>query len=219
MVESNLKVFHYKTIDSTQKEIWRRVKNGTIEDRTMIIADIQTSGIGTHGRVWHTDEENNIAFSVYFDFSNTKCKVKKLDGLTVGIAENIVKSFKDLYDIDLDIKFPNDIFCNGKKLGGILTETKVQDGFVRCVVIGIGINTNQTEFADEIKEVATSVRREFGIEVDSEKAIPLLGTVLCREMSVWGRFLKGEDCSIVFHWDRVFLVHVLSGEEPLESKR
>ena len=59
---NDFKVFHYKTIDSTQKEIWRRFENGTILDRTMIIADIQTSAIGTHGRVWHTDEENNIAF-------------------------------------------------------------------------------------------------------------------------------------------------------------
>ena len=71
----------------------------------------------------------------------------------------------------MDIKFPNDIYCNGKKLGGILTETKVQDGLVRCVVIGIGINTNQVQFTDEIEGIATSIRREFGIEVDNEKVI------------------------------------------------
>ena len=169
------KIFHYKTIDSTQKEIWRRFKNKTIKDKTMIIADIQTAGIGTHGRIWHTDEENNIAFSIYFDFSKKNCKVEELDGLTVRIANKIVRVFKEMYDIDLDIKFPNDIYCNGRKLGGILTETKVQNGLVRCVVIGIGINTNQVKFADEIKDVATSVRREFGIEVDNRKAICTIG--------------------------------------------
>ena len=172
------KIFHYKTIDSTQKEIWRRFKNETIKDKTMIIADIQTAGIGTHGRIWHTDEENNIAFSVYFDFSKKNCRVDELDGLTVRIAKKIVMVFKEMYDIDLDIKFPNDIYCNGKKLGGILTESKVQNGLVRCVVIGIGINTNQVEFADEIKEIATSVRREFGIEVDNRKVMGPLGSVL-----------------------------------------
>ena len=165
------KVIHYKTIDSTQKEIWRRVENGTIENKTIVIADIQTSGIGTHGRTWHTDEENNIAFSVYFDLSKSKLKVNSLEGLTVKLAENIVKIFYKLYGISLDIKFPNDIYCNGKKLGGILTETKVQDGIVKCLVIGIGINTNQIKFADEIKEIATSVRREFGIEVENRKVI------------------------------------------------
>ncbi len=174
------KVFHYKIIDSTQKEIFRRVENGSIEDRTIINADIQTSGIGTHGRVWHTDEENNIAFSVYFDLSKMNCKIDKLDGLTVKIAEDIVKVFRKLYGINLDIKFPNDIYCNGRKLGGILTETKVQNGLVRCVVIGVGINTNQIMFADEIKDIATSIRREFGIEVENSKVISeffALGTV------------------------------------------
>ena len=176
---NGFKIFHYKTIDSTQKEIWRRFKNKTIKDKTMIIADIQTAGIGTHGRIWHTDEENNIAFSVYFDFSKKNCRVDELDGLTVRIAKKIVSVFKEMYDIDLDIKFPNDIYCNGKKLGGILTESKVQNGLVRCVVIGIGINTNQVEFADEIKEIATSVRREFGIEVDNRKVICTIGTGTC----------------------------------------
>ena len=105
--------------------------------------------------------------------------------------------FYKLYGISLDIKFPNDIYCNGKKLGGILTETKVQDGMVRCLVIGIGINTNQTKFADEIKEIATSVRREFGFEVENRKVISEffrigkcpIGTGSFWDISDWGRFL------------------------------
>ena len=195
--QDGFKVIHYKTIDSTQKEIWRRVKNGTIENKTIVIADIQTSGIGTHGRTWHTDEENNIAFSVYFDLSKSKLNISSLDGLTIKIAENIVGIFYKLYGISLDIKFPNDIYCNGKKLGGILTETKVQDGMVKCLVIGIGINTNQTKFADEIKEIATSVRREFGFEVENRKVISEffrigkcpIGTGSFWDISDWGRFL------------------------------
>ena len=83
--QDGFKVIHYKTIDSTQKEIWRRVKNGTIENKTIVIADIQTSGIGTHGRTWHTDEENNIAFSVYFDLSKSKLNISSLDVLTIKI--------------------------------------------------------------------------------------------------------------------------------------
>lgn len=179
---NDFKVFHYKTIDSTQKEIWRRVKNGDIEDRTIVSADIQTSGIGTHGRVWHTDEENNIAFSTYFDLSKRNCKVEQLEGLTVDIAKNIVKAIRENCGISLDIKFPNDIYCHGKKLGGILTETKVQDGFVRCVVIGIGMNINQTQFANEIKDIATSIRHEFGTIGDGSfwSNFVLLGPVLLR---------------------------------------
>ena len=90
-------------------------------------------------------------FLVYF--LNSSCK--------------LISFFKNIYDINLNIKFPNDIYCNGKKIGGILTKTKVLNGLVKCVVIGIGINTNQIEFDDEIKDIATSVKREFGIEVDN----------------------------------------------------
>ena len=197
---NEFKFFHYKTIDSTQKEIWRRVKNQIIENKTIIIADIQTAGIGTHGRVWHTDEENNIAFSVYFDLSKINCKVDKLDGLTVKIAENIVNVFYEFYGITLDIKYPNDIYCNGKKLGGILTETKVQDGLVRCIVIGIGINTNQVEFTNDIKDIATSIRHEFGIKVQMKQlmsvllgTLPFWGRFSEGELPFWGRFLKGEE--------------------------
>ena len=173
MQANNFTVFHYKEIDSTQKEIWRRVKNQTIKDKTMIIADIQTAGIGTHGRTWHTDEENNIAFSTYLE---ANCKIEDIANLTINIAKNIVKTFKEMYDINLDIKYPNDIYHNGKKIGGILTETKVQKGIVKCIVIGIGINTNQTSFAKEIEKIATSIKNEFGITVKNEDVIPHLGT-------------------------------------------
>ena len=54
---------YYKEIDSTQKEVWRRIKNKNIDNGTLILADIQTDGIGTHGRKWYTSQEENIAFS------------------------------------------------------------------------------------------------------------------------------------------------------------
>ena len=189
MQSNNFTVFHYKEIDSTQKEIWRRVKNQTIKDKTMIIADIQTAGIGTHGRTWHTDEENNIAFSIYLE---ANCKIEDIANLTINIAKNIVKTFKEMYDINLDIKYPNDIYHNGKKIGGILTETKVQKGIVKCIVIGIGINTNQTSFAKEIEKIATSIKNEFGITVKNEDVIPHLGTEIFRGIPIWGRSFLGE---------------------------
>ena len=66
---------------------------------------------------------------------------------------------------------PNDIFYNGKKVGGILSETKVSGKIVKYIVIGIGINTCQTEFDREIKDIATSIKNEFGIDVDRMKII------------------------------------------------
>lgn len=123
---------------------------------------------GTHGRIWHTDEENNIAFSFYI---KTDCKVRGIEGITIEIAKTILQVFKELYKINLEIKEPNDIVFNGKKIGGILTETKLQGENVKCLVIGIGINTNQEKFAEEIQTIASSIKKEFNIKVDNEKVI------------------------------------------------
>ena len=55
---------HYEIIDSTQAEVWRRIEKNNVKNGNLIIADIQTNGIGTHGRIWKTDEKNNIAFYI-----------------------------------------------------------------------------------------------------------------------------------------------------------
>ena len=55
----------YNQIDSTQNEIFRRIENNNIKNGTLVMADIQTNGKGTHGRIWHTNETQNIAFSFY----------------------------------------------------------------------------------------------------------------------------------------------------------
>ena len=156
---------YYEQIDSTQNEIWREIKNKTIKNGTLIIADIQTRGIGTHGRTWHTDESNNIAFSL---FAEMNCDVKALTGITLEIAKIIVDIFYTMYGIKLEIKEPNDIVFNSKKLGGILTQTALKGEKVKYLVVGIGINTNKEIFSEDIKDIATSIKKEFNIDVDRE---------------------------------------------------
>lgn len=122
----------YEAVDSTQSEIWRLVENGKIENGTLVMADIQTAGKGTHGRVWHTDEGKDIAFSFYIE---TNCLAQKVEGITIEIAECLVEIIKEKYGILLDIKFPNDITYNGKKIGGILTESKIKADTCKYIVV------------------------------------------------------------------------------------
>ncbi|MBP3597323.1 MAG: biotin--[acetyl-CoA-carboxylase] ligase [Clostridia bacterium] len=159
--------FYYENIDSTQKEIWRRIDKN-IENGTLIVADTQTAGIGTHGRKWYTDKSNNIAFSLYYE---TNCNIRKIEGITVEIAQVLNSILKKIYNIDLQIKEPNDLYFNNKKIGGILTENKLQGENSRFLVIGIGINTSQTVFNEELNNIATSIKKEFNIDVDVEKVI------------------------------------------------
>lgn len=74
----------------------------------------------------------NLTFSFLL---KPNCNIKKLENLTITIAEVIIKVIKDLYDIQLEIKYPNDIFLSGKKLGGILTETVTKGEITESVII------------------------------------------------------------------------------------
>lgn len=153
----------FNTIDSTQSEIWRNIEKENFKSGTLVVANIQTNGQGTHGRTWYTQEPNNIAFSFGI---KTDVNIKKLDGITIKIAEIIVDIIKKNYQIELNIKYPNDIVYNNKKIGGILTQARGIGEKVKYLVIGIGINTNQVNFEKEIEKIATSIKKEFGIEIN-----------------------------------------------------
>ena len=79
--------------------------------------------------------------------------------------------FKVIYDVDLTIKEPNDLILNRKKIGGILTETKVCGNIVKYIVLGIGINTNQLVFDENIENIASSIKKETKIIIDNNKII------------------------------------------------
>ena len=129
-------VIYFNEIDSTQTEAKRNVEK--YSNGTVIIADMQTAGRGTHGRVWHTN-------------------IDKLDGFTVAIAENIRQSIKELYGIELEIKLPNDLLLNKKKICGILTEVVTIKEIVKEIFIGVGFNVNESDFSSDISNIATSL--------------------------------------------------------------
>lgn len=155
-------------VDSTQNEIWRLIEKNKIASGTIVMADIQTAGKGTHGRTWYTDESGNIAFSMYI---KTSCNVDALAGVTLAISMQIISVLQEKYGIRLDIKEPNDIMINNKKVGGILTEIKTIADEVKVLVIGIGINTTKMNFDGELKNIATSIKKEFDITVAPEEFI------------------------------------------------
>ena len=159
---------YFKSIDSTQSEIWRLIEKNNIQNGTLVMADKQTNGQGTHGKKWYTDKENNIAFSIEIE---PNCNVQQLDGITKEIAQIIVEIMLKMYGIKLNIKEPNDLYINNKKVGGILTQTKVIGNAVQYLVIGIGINTSQRIFTEEISKIATSIKKEFNVNVNVEDFI------------------------------------------------
>lgn len=134
---------------------------------------------GTHGRVWYTDKPNNIAFSC---FVRSDCSLKQIEGITLKIANLIKEVFQELYDITLEIKLPNDIVYHNKKIGGILVETKVSGNRVKYMVIGIGINTNQEKFNEELQQIASSLYREFNKIIDNHQVMKRFFEMLEQEL-------------------------------------
>lgn len=157
---------YYKSIDSTQEEAQRlrqEVKSGTL-----VIAENQTAGIGTKGRNWHTQEGKNITMTLVIF---PQCLVKEMTGITTKIAQCMVGAIQELYQIELNIKQPNDLLLNGKKIAGILTQSSSLNGRVNELIIGIGFNVNQMVFAEELQDVATSLKKEYNKEYEREKII------------------------------------------------
>ena len=157
----------FESLESTQltakKMAEERVENGTI-----VITDNQKKGIGTHDRKWYSEKGKNILFTLII---YPKCNLKELNTITVDIAKCLIYSIEKIYNIKLDIKSPNDIIYNKKKLGGILTQIVTSGEEIKYLLIGIGINVNQEKFPDEIKDIATSLKSEFGMDFSREKII------------------------------------------------
>jgi len=164
-----MKVEYHETIGSTSERAKEIALKNNCENIQVVISELQTHGKGTKGRIWYSNPEKNILMTLIFYPQNT---IEELQRITYSIAQMIQSAIQDLYDISLDIKLPNDLMLNGKKVCGILTESSIQNRRVNYLLIGIGLNINQMEFPEELQEIATSLKKEFSnVEFEREEII------------------------------------------------
>ena len=109
-MDEKIKIKYYDELPSTH--LYIKENQDKLENGTVIIANKQTAGIGTHGRSWYTGSGDNIAMSMLF---KPECDLSSLNNITVDVAESIKKTIRNLYNIGLNIKYPNDLLLNGKK--------------------------------------------------------------------------------------------------------
>ncbi len=146
----------------------KSLENTKIQNGTIILADRQTSGIGTNGRNWYTGEANNIAMTIVL---TPKCKIGKLQGLTKEIAISMKQAIKELYGYILTIKEPNDLLLQGKKICGILTEVNTMAESINYLLISVGFNVNEEYFSENTKNIATSLKDVYGKRFEREEII------------------------------------------------
>lgn len=148
----------YESIDSTNNEA---KKNICMPHGTLFAAVNQTKGRGRRGNAWISDKDS-LCFSILL---KPAVRVEYLSQITLISAIVIKRVLKDV-----QIKWPNDIVLNTKKIGGILTEMVVDKDGSNNVIVGVGINLNSTDICDELKDIATSYYIQTG-EISSKTHI------------------------------------------------
>lgn len=153
----------YKTLQSTNqkaKEIAAEVKPWTV-----IVAEEQKAGYGRKKTAWFSPRGG-----LYFSIILPKSEIEDLQTLTILAAFIVAKVIKENFNLEPFIKLPNDVWVNGKKVGGILTENVIGKE-VKTSVMGIGLDTNIEKFPKDLENIATSLKIELGREVDNKKIL------------------------------------------------
>lgn len=151
-------IYHYETTDSTQKIAHNLAIDGA-KHGTVVIADEQTAGKGRQDRQWYSQKDKGIWMSMILRPTILPYLAPQLTLLAATVLADVIVEYTNLSP---QIKWPNDILVNDKKVAGILTEMQAEQDQVRYIIIGTGINVNQkaTDLPDLTRNTATSLRIE-----------------------------------------------------------
>jgi len=162
-------VYYYPEIGSTNDEAYRLGVEGAPEG-TVVIADMQTKGKGRMQRVWHSPAGLNIYTSVILRPHIAPSAAPQIS-LVAGVA--VAELLEQFCPGQVELKWPNDVLINSKKICGILAQMKTAADQVDFIVVGIGINVDirQNQFPTDICDIATSLSIETRREILREDLI------------------------------------------------
>ena len=179
----------FPVLDSTNDYAKELAKKECVHG-TLIVADTQTAGKGRRGRIWQSPEGTTISMSLCLE---PKLPTEKVSGLTLVAALSVAEAIFEITEKRAQIKWPNDIVLNGRKICGILTELCFRKE-TYVVIVGVGVNVNTEHFPEEIQEVASSLKRECGKEVSREA---LIAAILKHFERFFASYEKTEDLSLL----------------------
>lgn len=139
-----------------------------LNDGTTILSEFQNEGKGRLNRPWQSNKGQNLTFSILL-----KQNINKLNPNQISLAASlaVASAIENLYQLKTDLKWPNDILINNKKVSGILLEASSEGSNLEKIVVGIGVNTNQTKFVGDFKIMPTSVKFELKREITRERLL------------------------------------------------
>jgi BirA family biotin operon repressor/biotin-[acetyl-CoA-carboxylase] ligase len=155
---------HYEeSVESTQR-IAHQLAAEDVPEGTVILAEEQIAGKGRMNRKWHSPKYTGVWMSLIL---RPNIPLTKAPQLTLLTAVAVVQAMEEVTGLTPEIKWPNDILINGKKVTGILTELQAEADRIHSIIIGIGINVNQkkADFPIELQEMASSLFIEKGEKI------------------------------------------------------
>ncbi len=188
------RVVYFPETDSTNNQAKAAGEAGAAHG-TLFVADTQAAGKGRRGRTWQSPSGKSIYMTLLLRPDIPPADASMLT-LVMGLA--VAEAIRGTTDLPAQIKWPNDIVLENPdrkgagKVCGILTELSTEIETINYVVIGVGINVNQTEFPDELKDTAVSLKQKLGHDL---KRSELIAAVLKRFEIKYEAFLKTRDLS------------------------
>ncbi|SHK36311.1 biotin--[acetyl-CoA-carboxylase] ligase [Tepidibacter formicigenes] len=207
-------VIYCDTIGSTNdyaKEIAKNAKEGTI-----IISEEQTKGRGRMGRYWHSIKGDGIWMSIIL---KPNIYPHEAPFITQIAGASIVSGLKKL-GVNSLIKWPNDIIINNKKVSGILTELGAEIDRINYIVVGMGMNVKTIDFPENVKELATSIKKEG----HNLKRIDILKSIIEEFEHLYLKYIQDKDkseCIKICRENSAVIgknIYILKGEEKRKAK-
>lgn len=175
--------YHFFKTESTNRVAMELAYAGE-EEGAVILAEAQTEGRGRAGRRWHSEQGAGIYVTILL---RPRLSPVQAPLLTMLAGLSLHSAILAQTGLNAELKWPNDILVDGKKLGGILTEMHAEPTQVRFVIVGIGLNVNQEKFPAELSSIATSLRKESG---KAHSRLELLVRLLREFETDYNRFLR-----------------------------
>lgn len=142
--------------------------HGAAHHRTVFISDEQTQGRGREGRAWHSERHRGLTFSVLY---RPGWEARQTLGFALAVGLAVRDACAKFSPVEPQIKWPNDVLVANKKLAGTLVETQIRGNKLGALVVGIGVNVNNTVFPDEVLALATSLKLLGGEPVARERLL------------------------------------------------
>lgn len=182
------RIVYFDKTDSTNNRAKDAGEKGGVHG-TLFVADAQSAGKGRRGRAWSSPPGESVYMTLLL---RPGIMPDRAPMLTLVMGLSVVEAIRTVTGIEAEIKWPNDVVVNKKKVCGILTEMAAEMTYVNYVVIGVGINVNQKHFPEEIADMAVSLRKETG---KVYRRSELIAAVLERFEENYGTFLRTGDLS------------------------